>query len=45
MDLSPGALDSKVKALTVERFTHIVDVAQVLSPEVVVFHSGYEKWR
>ena len=45
MDLSPGAVDSKVKAVTVERYAHILDVAQVLSPEVIVFHSGYEKWK
>jgi len=45
MDLSPGAVDSKVKAVTVERYTHMLDVAEVLSPEVIVFHSGYEKWK
>ena len=45
MDLSPGAVDSKVKAVTMERFSHVFDIAEILKPEVVVFHSGYEKWK
>lgn len=45
MDLSPGAVDSKVKAITIERFSHMLDIAGVLTPGVIVFHSGYEKWR
>ncbi|GAB4420503.1 MAG: sugar phosphate isomerase/epimerase [Thermodesulfovibrionales bacterium] len=45
MDLSPGAVDSKVRAVTVERFSQTLDIAEILSPEVIVFHSGYEKWR
>jgi sugar phosphate isomerase/epimerase len=51
MDLSPGAVDSKVRAVTIERFLHIFRIAEILStgsfgkPEVIVFHSGYEKWK
>jgi sugar phosphate isomerase/epimerase len=45
MDLSPGAVDSKVRAVTLERFSHVLDIAEVLLPEVVVYHSGYEKWK
>lgn len=45
MDLSPGAVDSKVRAVTMERFSRILDIAEALSPSVIVFHSGYEKWR
>ncbi len=44
MDLSPGALDSKVRAVTLERFMHILDIAEMLSASHLVFHSGYEKW-
>lgn len=44
MDLSPGALDSKVRAVTIERFTHILKIAEILSATHIVFHSGYEKW-
>lgn len=45
MDLSPGAVDSKVRSLTIERFLQLFDMAQMLKPKVVVFHSGYEKWK
>lgn len=45
MDLSPGAVDSKVRAATIERFFHILDVAEVMHPRAIVFHSGYEKWK
>lgn len=45
MDLSPGAIDSKVRAATIERFSHIFEIAEILSPKAIVFHSGYDKWK
>lgn len=45
MDMSPGAVDSKVRAVTLERFSYVIDIAEILSPKAIVFHSGYEKWR
>ena len=45
MDLSPGAVDSKVRAVTIERFLQLFDIAQTLRPRIIVFHSGYEKWK
>ena len=45
MDMSPGAVDTKVRAVTLERFLRVMEIAEVLSPKVIVFHSGYEKWR
>ncbi len=45
MDLSPAAVDSKVRRATIERFTHVLDIAEVLRPKTIVFHSGYEKWK
>ncbi len=45
MDLSPGAVDSKVRSVTIERFLHTFDIAEILKPEALVFHSGYEKWK
>ena len=45
MDLSPGAVDSKVRAVTMERFFHVVDIAEDLRVRAAVFHSGYEKWK
>ncbi len=45
MDLSPGAMDSKVRKATMERFNHVLDISETLKPEAIVFHSGYEKWK
>lgn len=45
MDLSPAAVDSKVRKATMERFSHVLDIAEVLRPKTIVFHSGYEKWK
>ena len=45
MDLSPAAVDSKVRDVTIERFEGVFDIAQVLKPKAIVFHSGYEKWK
>jgi sugar phosphate isomerase/epimerase len=45
MDLSPGAVDSKARAVTMERFSHTLAIAEILEPKTVVFHSGYEKWK
>lgn len=45
MDLSPGAVDSKVREATHERFDAVFDIAGTLKPRAVVFHSGYEKWK
>lgn len=45
MDLSPGAVDSKVREVTISRFSDILDISEVLRPVTIVFHSGYEKWK
>ncbi len=45
MDLSPGAVDSKARAVTTERFSHAMVIAEILQPKAIVFHSGYEKWK
>lgn len=45
MDLSPGAIDSKIKKATIERFNQVLEIAELLRPKIVVFHSGYEKWK
>lgn len=45
MDLSPGAVDEKVRAITVQRFSDVLDFSQMLHPKVIVFHSGYDRWR
>lgn len=45
MDLSPGAIDAKIAAASLERYLQVMTFAETLRPEVVVFHSGYEKWK
>jgi sugar phosphate isomerase/epimerase len=45
MDLSPGAVDTQVREITVQRFLQVFSVAESLRPKVIVFHSGYEKWK
>lgn len=45
MDLSPGAVDSRVRDITIKRFSDILSFAEILKPKVVVCHSGYDKWK
>jgi len=45
MDISPGAVDPRVRDITLDRFLKTIEITEPLSPKVFVFHSGYEKWR
>lgn len=45
MDLSPAAVDSKIRHSTAERIEQTLQLAEILRPAAVVFHSGYEKWK
>jgi len=45
LDLSPGALDTKIAAASLERYIQTMEWSKILRPDVVVFHSGYEKWK
>lgn len=45
MDLSPGAVDLKVRDVTTKRFSAVMDFAEILMPRTIVFHSGYDKWK
>lgn len=45
MDLSPGAVDMKVREVTMKRYFETLDVAEILKPRVIVFHSGYDRWK
>jgi len=45
MDLSPGGVDPKVRDITISRFLKTLDIAEILRPRVIVFHSGYDKWK
>lgn len=45
MDLAPGGVDSKIRRATQERLEHVVHLASLIRPEIVVFHPEYEQWR
>lgn len=45
MDLSPGGVDPAVRKITSKRFSDILDIAAILKPKTIVFHSGYDKWK
>lgn len=45
MDLSPGAVDPEIRRVTMQRFSRTLDFAEILGPKVIVFHSGYERWK
>ena len=45
MDLSPAAVDSRVREATIGRLNQVLDIAVILHPLAVVCHSGYEKWK
>ena len=45
MDLSPGAIDPEVRKVTMKRFSRTLNFAEILKPTVIVFHSGYERWK
>jgi sugar phosphate isomerase/epimerase len=45
MDLAPGGVDSKIRKATRERLKHVLHLAALIRPEIVVFHPEYEQWR
>jgi sugar phosphate isomerase/epimerase len=45
MDLSPGGVDEKVRAVSIERYEKTIGFAKAIGATSIVFHSGYEKWR
>ena len=45
LDLSPGASDAKIREVTQARFQQILDVAEVLKPNIINFHPHYDRYR
>ena len=43
MDLSQGGVDKRVKEVTLDRFTKVIELALLFKPKVIVFHPGYER--
>jgi sugar phosphate isomerase/epimerase len=44
MDLSPGAVDTKIREATSDRLYQMLDIAALFLPRLIVFHPGYNKW-
>lgn len=45
MDLNPGSLERMLRDATRYRFRQVMDAAEILQPEVMVFHPGFDRWR
>lgn len=45
MDLNPGSLERLLRETTMRRFGQVLDAAEILLPEVMVFHPGFDRWR
>lgn len=44
-DLSPGAMEPRVRQITRERLTQALQAAGALGARVMVVHPGYDRWR
>ena len=44
MDLSPGAVDTKIRKTTRDRLCAMLRIAAFFHPKLIVFHPGYNKW-
>jgi sugar phosphate isomerase/epimerase len=45
MDLNPGAVDERIREVTVLRFRQILKLASYFQPQNIVLHPGYDRWR
>jgi sugar phosphate isomerase/epimerase len=45
MDLNPGSFEPILREGTLRRFHQVLDAAEILHPEVMVFHPGFDRWR
>jgi sugar phosphate isomerase/epimerase len=45
MDLNPGSFERLLRETTMRRFDQVLDAAEILRPEVMVFHPGFDRWR
>jgi sugar phosphate isomerase/epimerase len=45
MDLNPGAVDEKIREVTVLRFRQVLKLVSYFHPRNIVLHPGYDRWR
>lgn len=44
-DLSPGAMEPRVRQVTLQRLTQALEAAGVFGAQLMVIHPGYDRWR
>jgi sugar phosphate isomerase/epimerase len=44
-DLSPGAMEPRVRQVTLERLTQALQAAGAIGAQLMVVHPGYDRWR
>jgi sugar phosphate isomerase/epimerase len=42
MDLRPGAIDAKIRRVSLERFRRVFEIASCFRPRTIVFHPSYD---
>jgi sugar phosphate isomerase/epimerase len=45
IDLNPGSFERLLRDITAQRFSQVLAAAEILSPAVMVFHPGFDRWR
>ena len=45
MDLNPGAVDEKIREITVLRIRQVLKLVYFFHPRNIVLHPGYDRWR
>jgi sugar phosphate isomerase/epimerase len=43
MDLRPGAIDAKIRRVSLERFAQVFEIASCFRPRSIVFHPSYDE--
>ena len=43
MDLRPGAIDAKIRRVSLERFRRVFEIASCFRPRTIVFHPSYDE--
>lgn len=45
MDLNPGSFEPLLRQATIHRFEQVLNAAEIVQPDVIVMHPGYDRWR
>jgi sugar phosphate isomerase/epimerase len=45
MDLNPGSFEPLLRQATIHRFEQVLTAAEIIRPDTIVMHPGYDRWR